>query len=150
MLKIGPVEVNNIIVSLNTQSKGAFAGSEYSGNIGSGILKRFIVTFDYENQIMYLKPAPMTVADTGVFDRSGMWINKGKDGFRIVDITADGPAALAGLKIDDIIVSVDGRAAKSLPLSDLRRRLRNDPAGTQVLLGLQNGSTVTLVLRDQI
>ncbi|MGQ0741993.1 MAG: VOC family protein [Alphaproteobacteria bacterium] len=97
-LKVGSVEVRDIIVALNTQSKGAFACGDYSGNIGSGIPKRFIVTFDYENQIMYLKPAPKPVADTGTFDRSGMWINKSGDAFKIVDVTAGGPATQAGLK----------------------------------------------------
>ncbi len=150
MLTIGDVKVPNIVTTMATQSKGAFAGAEYSGNIGSGILKRFIVTFDYEHQTMYLKPATLPLTDVGTFDRSGMWINDSQGGFKIVDVTAKGPAEEAGLKAGDVIVSIDGKLAGETTLSDLRQRLRNDPAGTKVKLGMLNGKYVTITLRDQI
>jgi hypothetical protein len=149
-LKLGPVKIPNVVTSLNTQSKGAFAGSDYSGNVGSGVLKRFIVTFDYEHQIMYLKPSPVAVTDVGVFDRSGMWINDSQGGFKIVSITAGGPAAEAGLKEGDVIVSIDGMLAGEIPLYELRKRLRNDKPGTKVKFGMQSGKYVTITLRDQI
>ncbi len=150
MLTMGSVQVPNVVTSLATQSKGAFAGNEYSGNIGSGILKRFIVTFDYEHQTMYLKPAVAQVTDVGVFDRSGMWINDSQGGFKIVDVTAKGPAEDAGLKVGDVIVSIDGKLAGETTLPELRQRLRNDAPGTKVKLGMQNGHYVTITLRDQI
>jgi C-terminal processing protease CtpA/Prc len=143
------VKVPNLVTSLATQSKGAFAGEEYSGNIGSGVLKRFIVTFDYEHQTMYLKPATLPLTDAGTFDRSGMWINDSQGGFKIVDVTAKGPAEEAGLKAGDVIVSVDGKLAGETTLPELRTRLRNDPPGTKVKLGMQNGKYVTITLRDQ-
>lgn len=150
MLTLGSVQVPNIVTSLATQSKGAFAGDDYSGNVGSGILKRFVVTFDYENKIMYLKPAAKPVADIGVFDRSGMWVNDSQGGFKIVDVTAKGPAEEAGLKAGDVIVSIDGMLAGEIPLYELRKRLRNKPPGTKVKLGMQTGKYVTITLRDQI
>ena len=150
MLTIGDVKVPNLVTSLATQSKGAFAGEEYSGNIGSGVLKRFIVTFDYGHQTMYLKPATVALTDVGTFDRSGMWINDSQGGFKIVDVTAKGPASDAGLKAGDVIVSIDGKLAGETTLPDLRQRLRNDPAGTKVKLGMQGGKYVTITLRDQI
>jgi Aspartyl protease/PDZ domain len=150
MLMIGDVKVPNIVTSFATQSKGAFAGNEYSGNIGSGILKRFVVTFDYNNKVMYLKPATVPLTDVGTFDRSGMWINDSQGGFEIVDVTAKGPADTAGLKKNDVIVSVDGKPAGEIKLADLRQRLRNEAPGTKVKLGLQSGKMVTLTLRDQI
>ena len=79
-----------------------------------------------------------------------MWINDSKDGFKIVDVTAKGPAEAAGLKTGDVIVSIDGKLAGETTLPDLRKRLRDDAEGTKVKLGLQNGKAVTLTLRDQI
>jgi predicted aspartyl protease len=150
MLTIGDVKVPGVVTTLATQSKGAFAGEEYSGNIGSGLLKRFIVTFDYEHQTMYLKSATVQLTDVGTFDRSGMWINDSRGGFKIVDVTAEGPAEEAGLKAGDVIVSIDGKLAGETTLPQLRTRLRNAAPGTKVKLGMQNGKMVTLTLRDQI
>jgi len=150
MLALGDVKIPNVVTSFNTQSKGAFAGNDYSGNVGSGILKRFIVTFDYEHQIMYLKPSPMPLTDVGVFDRSGIWINDSQGGFKIVSVTPKGPAEEAGLKEGDVIVSIDGKLAGETTLPDLRQRLRNSTPGTKVKLGMQGGKYVTITLRDQI
>ena len=63
------------------------------------------------------------------------------------------PAAKAGLAAGDIIETVDGKAISSIHLYDLRRRLRNEPPGTKVVLTVErngNPRTVTLVLRDLI
>ena len=53
-----------------------------------------------------------------------MWFNKDAEGFKIVDVTANSPAAKAGLKAGDIITLVDGVPASSVALYDLRKRLR--------------------------
>jgi membrane-associated protease RseP (regulator of RpoE activity) len=152
-MTIGPIEVDNIVAGMTTQDKGAFAGNDYQGNVGGGILKRFVVTFDYNNQTMYLKPLPGPVADTGTFDRAGMWCNVADDGFKIVDVTKGGPAAAAGLKTGDIITQVDGKPVTEIHLYDLRLRLRNDPPGTMVMFAVKDGSavkSVKITLRDQI
>ncbi len=151
-LKLGSVEVKDFVASMITQDKGAFAGDDYSGNIGSGILKRFVVTFDYDNKVMYLKPIKGTVSDVGTFDRSGMWINASNTGFHVVDVTKGGPAAAAGLLNDDVITAVDGKPATGIKLYDLRRKLRNDAPGTKVaftVLRNKQTQTVTVTLKDQ-
>jgi hypothetical protein len=152
-LTLGPVKVDNVVVGLATQSKGAFSDPNYQGNVGSGFLKRFIVTFDYDHQIMYLKALPAPVPDTGTFDRAGLWINKSPKGFKIADLTNGGPAAKAGLKTGDEISAVDGVAAASIGLSELRQRLRDEKPGTVVTLTVAQGSEtrrVAITLADQI
>jgi hypothetical protein len=152
-MTLGPVRIKGLVADFSTQSKGALADPNYIGNVGSGLLKRFVVTFDYGHQIMYLKPLPAPVRDTDAFDRAGWWINATPAGFKIVDITAKGPAETAGLKTGDEITVVDGKAASSIAISDLRQRLRNDAPGTNIdLTVLSEGKSreVKLVLRDQI
>jgi hypothetical protein len=150
---LGPVQIGPIVAGFSNQSRGAFSDPNFQGNVGSGLLKRFDVTFDYDHQIMYLKPLSRRPADVGVFDRAGAWLNLSSTGFKVMDLTATGPAQAAGLKVGDEITAVDGVPAAQIALPDLRRRLRDDPAGTQVKLDvLANGQArvVTVTLRDQI
>jgi C-terminal processing protease CtpA/Prc len=150
---LGPVKVDDLVVGFGTQDKGAFSDPNYEGNIGSGLLKRFIVTFDYDHQIMYLKPRPLPVADTGTFDRAGFWINTSAKGFEIVDLSDGGAAQSAGLKKGDQITSVDGKPATKIAISDMRQQLRDRPAGTKITLGVETAGqprSVVLTLKDQI
>ena len=146
--------VNKPVVELSTDTKGGFAEASLAGNIGAGILKRYVVTLDYEHRVMYLKPVTETVRDLDTFDRSGMWINLADDGgFAVVDVTPNAPAAEAGLRAGDEIVAVGGEATSSLKLYDVRRMLRNMPAGSMVKLTVKRDggtSDVTVTLRDLI
>lgn len=141
------------VVQLSTNTKGADADASMSGNIGGGVLKRFVVTLDYEHNQMYLKPVTQAVGDLDSFDRSGVWINKSDTGYRVVNVTAGTPADQAGLKAGDEIVSVDGKAATSVPVYELRARLRNDAPGTVVKFGVKRGGEtkdVSVTLKDLI
>lgn len=152
-LTIGPVKIPNVVTSLSLQKHGAFASAAYQGNIGAAILKRFVVTFDYANHVMYLKPLPRPVADLGTYDRSGMWINAVKDGMQVMDVTAHGPAEQAGIKVGDVITQVNGKPATSIPVYELRRMLRDEAPGTVVHFGIKRGAQTrqaAVTLRDQI
>lgn len=151
--KVGPISIGRAVTFLSTQDKGVFAGSTFDGEIGGGILKRFVVTFDYAHQKMYLKPTQAAPTDVGTFDRAGMWFNKSQAGFVVVDVTRGGPAAIAGVEPKDEIRSVDGKVAKTLAVDELRRRLRNDPAGTLVRIKISRDGrlhTLDVTLHDQI
>jgi membrane-associated protease RseP (regulator of RpoE activity) len=152
-LELGSVPVHGAVVELSTDKGGAMADAALAGNIGAGVLKRFIVTLDYEHMTMYLKPVTKPVPDLDTFDRAGLWINEDDAGYTVVDVTKDAPAAQAGLKDGDVIVAVDGKPAMSIPLYDMRRQLRDDAAGTVVTFAVKRGSEtkdVAVTLRDLI
>lgn len=152
-IMLGGVEIKGVVTTATTQEKGAFAGNEYSGNIGGGILKRFVVTFDYENKVMYLKPIAGTLSDVGTFDRAGMWINVEDSGFKVVDVTKASAAEKAGMKADDVITAVNGKPASGIKLADLRRMLRNEAPGTKITFAVTRGKetlTIPVTLQDQI
>ena len=152
-LTLGAVEVPRVVTGMSTQTHGAFASASYSGNVGGGVLKRFVVTFDYGHQVMYLKPLSQPLDDVGGFDRAGMWINGAPEGFQVMDVNASGAAHVAGLRPGDIITSVDGRPATAIPVYEMRARLRNEAPGSAVALEIKRGSATIaarLVLRDQI
>jgi C-terminal processing protease CtpA/Prc len=127
--------------------------SNYQGNIGSGLLSRFVVTFDYGHQKMYLTRIEPPPEGVGQYDRSGMWINAAPDGYKVMSVVNGGPAALAGVAVGDVIVALDGHRAQSEGLSNARAELRSRPAGSIVQVTLRRGEVlreVRLVMRDQI
>lgn len=150
ILKLGSAEVPAPVVDMALSEKGAFSNPYLAGNVGGGVLKRFDVTFDYGNQKMFLEPnANYAKADN--YDRSGLWINREGEGFKVMDVVKEGPAAEAGLKAGDEILSIDGRSAKELGLSETRIRFKDSAPGTRVKLQVRSGEVtrqVALVLRD--
>jgi len=152
-LVIGGDTIKGPVVEVSTDKGGAFAADSLSGNIGAGILKRYVVTLDYDHSTMYLKPTATKPADLDTFDRAGMWINRSDEGYTVVDITKGAPAEEAGLKVGDTIVAVDGKPATSVPLYQIRTRLRDEAPGTVVAFKVKTGSTtreVRVKLRDLI
>jgi len=152
-LRLGDVEIPDVIAGLSTSAKGSFSDANTDGYVGSGLLKRFTVTFDYKNRTMHLKALPKPAPDTAVYDRSGMWINSTSNDFEIVSITPGGPAEKAKLKVGEHIVAVNGNPVKPEQLSNFRMKLRDDPAGTIVHLTIKSPAgerEVALTLRDQI
>jgi len=152
-LTLGSLRVDRPVVGLSLDKGGSFSDPNYEGNIGSGLLKRFVVTFDYAHQTMYLKPVEPPQVDVGQFDRAGMWINSKDGGYVVTDVSPQGPAARAGIQVGDLITRLDGVAPKFDQLSQARTLLRSRPAGTALAIELKHGTTVkhvTLVLEDQI
>jgi membrane-associated protease RseP (regulator of RpoE activity) len=152
-LSIGPMTIKGPVVELSTDKGGDFAAGSIAGNIGAGILKRYIVTLDYEHSTIYLKPVTRAVADLDTFDRAGLWINESDDGYKVVDVTKDAPSDTAGLKVGDDIVAVDGKPAKSVPLYEVRKQLRDEAPGTVVTFTVKRGGdtkSVAVTLRDLI
>jgi hypothetical protein len=147
-MKLGRVSVDKPVVAL-ASANGASAGAgDPVGSVGYGILRQFNITFDYANGMLYFeKNANFGYPD--VFDRSGMWIERGETGFDIVDVIKDGPAAKAGLAPGNTIIAVDGRASATLSLATLRQELKAAP-GTKVKVRLGSGQERVVTLRDLI
>ncbi|WP_437968777.1 carboxypeptidase regulatory-like domain-containing protein [Sorangium sp. So ce260] len=61
----------------------------------------------------------------------------------VLDVRPGGPAAQAGLRGGDVIVSVDGHDVRG-KMAYLYRPLSTVPAGTQVTLGLSRGASVSI------
>ena len=150
-LALGGLETHDMVADLVDQRGGFFSEPNVDGNIGSGWLKRYAVTFDYTRQVMYLEPLARPDADIGSVDRSGMWLNLGQGGYRVMAVVAGGPADEAGLREGDVVTAIDGQAPPGLDLSAARRQLRVLPAGRRVTVDyLRQGraATATVALRD--
>lgn len=129
----------------NTRT-GASADTETAGNIGSGVLRRFTITLDYQNKRAWFEPNG-TLGEPDLADRSGLRLNAGAEGFEIVFVAGDSAAALAGLMPGDVIVSANGQPVSKIDLATFRSRLKA-PVGTKISIGLQSGKTAALTLKD--
>ena len=151
-LRLGTLEVAGPVVDLSQQKKGAFIDPYVAGNVGAGVLKRFNVTFDYGRQRLIFEPNA-NYARPDAYDRAGMWINRGPEGFEVVDVVAGGPAEEAGLRVGDRITAIGGTPAGQLSLPVVRERFRTEPVGTTIkLAATRNGKprNLKLVLRDLV
>ncbi|THD63438.1 aspartyl protease family protein [Phenylobacterium sp.] len=152
-MMLGPVKVEDIAAGLSEARGGSISDPNYEGNVGSALLKRFVVIFDYAHQVMYLKRISPEPEDVGTFDRSGLWINAKDGGYTVTDVAQGSAGAEAGIAVGDVITAIDGRAVVDEGLADARKRFRSDPSGTRVALTIRRGGEtrpVTLTLRDQI
>lgn len=102
-----------------------------NGNLGSGILKRFNVTFDYANERMLLVPNESFGAPFE-WDMSGMRLWPEDGGLKVAQVLADSPAAEAGLAVDDVVTQVNGKPASPKTLVELRELMREDGAEIEI------------------
>jgi len=151
LLELGAVRLPAPVTSIALQEKGSLTDPYLAGNVGGGVLRRFTVTFDYQKQQIWFEPSS-AYAQEDVWDRSGLWLNRVDEGYRIEDVVQDSPAATAGLKVGDLVLSVNGRKATDLPLANAREILKGAP-GTRVRLQVRSGETareVEVVLREMV
>lgn len=156
--RVGAVEfsgfrLNDVIARMPQLNRGAFTSSDISGSVGTIVLKRFNVTYDYKTLTAYFEPS-LAYAQPFPADRSGIWLSLHSNGFEVRAVAPSGPGDEAGLRQGDVVQSVDGTAAQRLSLVALRDRLRDDPPGTAIGLRVMGSDgkvrAVTLVLRDLI
>ena len=151
-LQIGDQRIDGIAGELFTGDRGAFANPDISANLGSGVLRRFTVAFDYDNRKMYLAPNA-DFAKPDAFDRSGLWLLRDGVVLRITDVVDGSAAVRAGLRVDDRIVAIAGEAVAKHSLAQWRQQLREPPVGARIAVTYRRGNdeqTVDLVLADRI
>lgn len=80
----------------------------------------------------------------------GLWTGRRRDGLIEVDrVQPDSPAARAGLRAGDRLLSVDGHSVSGLAVADVVALLRGE-AGTPVVLGLsRDGADLTETVRRE-
>jgi hypothetical protein len=115
-----------------------------AGIIGGDFLRRFRMTIDYPHKRLILEETPETYRPFD-YDRSGTFLLGEGDDFRTIrvhDVFANSPAADAGVRAGDRIVSVDGRNARRLGLEKVRALFREDNTRYRLVLE-RNGELVT-------
>ena len=121
------------------------AGVPWDGTLGAGFFQGFVVAFDYSTNRLFLKPNGRAAA-AQPFDASGVGFRR-DDGEYVVDVVVpDTAAALAGVREGDLLVSIDGKDARSLTLLEIRRALSRTGADCTIVCR-RDGVERRLVLR---
>ncbi|QCX76938.1 putative CtpA-like serine protease [Streptomyces sp. YIM 121038] len=77
----------------------------------------------------------------GAYTGVGLWARRAADGrIEVSKVRGDGPAARAGIRQGDRLVTVDGHKVKGHPVTEVVSLLRGAREGTPVELGLERGT----------
>lgn len=125
-LQLGRFRFDNLVTGF--PQSGTFGREGKAGNIGAGIMRRFKVIFDYSRQRMILEPNK-NYAEPFEFDMSGMMLITNSPVFKSIkalDVMENSPAAEAGIKPDDEIMTINARPAAEYRLMQLRELLKRE------------------------
>lgn len=145
-LRVGSLTLRDPIVSYSTMTKGSLADPGRDGLVGQKVLLHFNSVFDYAGRRLILTPS-RTFARRDPFSRSGFGGSFEEHGYRIEAVYPNGPGAAAGLRVGDLLVSIDGRPFKEDSTGGYFLR----PVGTVLRLTiLREGKELSkrLILRD--
>jgi len=149
-LELGPFEVREPIAGLTLRTRGMVGSSDYAGNIGCGVLERFICTFDYEHRKLYLEPGKR-FGERDRYSRCGTMFARLKNDKVVAYGILHGSAAdEAGLKPEDEVTAIDGRSILSYTPEEMDRLFVNGEAGSEHTLSiLRDGKPKRLTLKLQ-
>ncbi len=157
-LKLAKYELRNVITAFPDYDNVAAKITSISrnGNMGTSILKRFTVVFDYSRGAIYLRPT-IAIKDPFEHNMSGMdLISGGSDYTRkfILRVEKGSPAEEVGLMKDDELISVNFKRADEMSMEELDEILRSKDGRSLLLEVLGKGQTrtdrVILTLRRRI
>ena len=121
---IGGIAVPAPVTRLSLQRAGVFTSADYAGSIGMGVLKRFVVSFDYLHKKMWLRKSS-DFAQADRYDRSGAWLGLDQAAHVVVmDLAQDGPAQKAGIRQGDAVAKIEDVTGDAAHLFGLRALLK--------------------------
>jgi PDZ domain/Aspartyl protease len=125
-----------------------------SGKIGYQILRQFKVILDYPHRQLILEPilgANPVQQPSYDYDLSGLWLEATGaqlKNYRVGAISANTPAARAGVQVGDTLVKLNNIATSNLTLVQVRRQL-SQTGQTLILLIQRKTNRITVRLKLQ-
>ena len=142
-VEIGGVRFENVPAQLGAIAKGPYAGL---ANAGIQLFRPFLLTLDLAGDRMWLERTAKRVVFSR--DRAGLFTTFEGKHYEVRHVTADGPAAKAGIKVGDRLVAIQGRRVGPGFPERLEAEWPFAPAGTPVEVGLSDGRVVIVTLAD--
>jgi hypothetical protein len=121
-IELGKYKIKNLISSFpEDDSLLNKLRLKRDGNLGAGLLKRFIVVFDYPGKAIYLRPGA-NYNDPFEHDMSGLEYYAGGDDFKRIIISRVEPGSAGdkiGLEKDDEIVAINFKPISTMSLEQI-------------------------------
>ncbi len=143
--QIGPFEVDDALVALAQGKISGADDSEVAGEVGGGMLRRFIITLDYARGTVSFDSNSEIRSDDHE-DMSGISVSAGGPNLRRFEVTFVRPgsaAADAGIKEGDVIEGIDDEAAADMTVSAVRGLFQQVGHKYKVLIN-RDGKTQTI------
>jgi len=142
---LGDLSIRAPLVYVSQDTGGALASSDYEGLIGSEILRRFRVVFDYAHGRLILEPNAH-YAEPVEYDMSGISLRAYGDDlrtFRVYQVLANSPAAKAGMLVGDVLTNIDGMPASKFTLEEVCQMMKQ--SGREHRLSIKRGNWTSSV-----
>jgi hypothetical protein len=122
------------------------------GNIGGELLRRFVVTINYPEGFMTMKPIKKAMKETFEHDMSGMDLRaRGAryNEYYVDKVIDDSPAYHAGLEKDDRLLFINNTAASTLNMTEIYKLLQRREGREINLIVQRNGNVIftSLILK---
>ncbi len=138
--RIGKYEFNDVLASFPDSLSFSLKFNENfdgrQGSIGGEFLRRFVITFNYRDGYLILKPLRTKYRETFEHDMSGMEVRAKGDlysDFTVTFVTPGSQADLAGIKENDQIIFMNNKHFKELNINDIYKNL-SKKEGTEIEL----------------
>ncbi|MES1242952.1 MAG: PDZ domain-containing protein [Acidobacteriota bacterium] len=140
LLQVGPFLFRDEVATFPEAQPGTRVA--WDGILGSALLNRFRVTFDYSRRQMFLEPTEM-VGLSFDYDLAGVTVVPEGKGFKVGSVQKDTPGGGAGLEVGDVILAMDDRPVAGMSLLQVRQLFRQD--GEKHTVEIQRGRDRFLV-----
>lgn len=142
----GEILFENLPVGISQAKHGVQHNKKVAGILGNGLLRRFNITYDYDNSMIYFETnqnyeKPFNVNASGL----NLQLNKSLDKVLIHRVFEESPAEKAGIKKDAELISVNGKATDSYTLPELRDLLKSANKEVELVV-LQDGAEKKVTL----
>lgn len=150
-LKLGTFELNNVLTNFPDYEDVASKATQKdrSGNLGSEILKRFHITYDYQNKAMYLRKND-SFNQPFEHDMSGIEIFITDDPttrYFISRIEAGSPAEKAGLSVNDEITGINFKKIETYTVDEITSALKTTDGQALIIEIMRKDHIVIKVIK---
>lgn len=145
---LGKYKLKDVITSFPDEEHSSEHSVKRDGNLGMGILKRFIILFDYSDSALYLKPGE-NFDSPFEHDMSGLEYYSAGDDLTHVIISRVEPGSAAdeiGLEKDDEIMSINFKPVSKMTLEDIDAIFRSQNDRTLLLEIFHDKKTDRVIL----
>ena len=113
-LRLGDFRHNDLVFTAGMHS-----------DLGLAYLSRYKLVLDFPGKQVYLTRGKRYSDSDPLIQQSGLALRRVNNDTIVIDVATGSPADIAGIRVDDVIVSILDRPAKEYRLVDIRRLVRS-------------------------